>query len=91
VRATGLSAEEAAARCAEAGVARILCTAVERDGLLRGPDLELLMRVRARAGVPILAAGGISSEDDLKALKEIGVEGAVVGRALLDGRLAAAV
>jgi phosphoribosylformimino-5-aminoimidazole carboxamide ribotide isomerase len=49
------------------------------------------MRVRARAGVPILAAGGISSEDDLKALKEIGVEGAVVGRALLDGRLAAAV
>jgi phosphoribosylformimino-5-aminoimidazole carboxamide ribotide isomerase len=90
LRATGLSAEEAAERCADAGVARILCTAVERDGLMGGPDLELLMRVRARAGVAVLAAGGISSEADLTALEEIGVEGAIVGRALLDGRLAAA-
>jgi phosphoribosylformimino-5-aminoimidazole carboxamide ribotide isomerase len=91
LRSTGLTPEEAAARCADAGVARILCTAVERDGLLGGPDLELLARVRTRAGVPLLAAGGITSEADLDALEEIGVEGAVVGRALLDGRLAAAI
>jgi phosphoribosylformimino-5-aminoimidazole carboxamide ribotide isomerase len=91
LRSTGLTPDEAASRCADAGVARILCTAVERDGLLGGPDLELLARVRALAGAPVLAAGGIASESDLDALEEIGVEGAVVGRALLDGRLAAAI
>lgn len=86
-RSTGLGAEEAAERCAEAGVARVLCTAVERDGTLAGPDLELLERVRVRAGAPVLAAGGIRSERDLDALAGIGIEGAVVGRAVLDGTL----
>lgn len=86
-RSTGLSAAEAAARCADAGVARVLCTAVERDGTLDGPDLALLESVRARFGGPVLAAGGVRSEDDLAALARVGVEAAVVGRALLDGSL----
>jgi phosphoribosylformimino-5-aminoimidazole carboxamide ribotide isomerase len=86
-RSSPLSVDEAAARCAEAGVARVLCTAIERDGTLAGPDLELLARVRDRAGAPVLAAGGVGSERDLDALAEAGVEGAVVGRALLDGRI----
>jgi phosphoribosylformimino-5-aminoimidazole carboxamide ribotide isomerase len=86
-RTTALTAEEAAQRCAAAGVARILCTAVERDGTLGGPDLALLARVQEHAGAPMLAAGGIRSEADLDALAAIGVEGAVVGRALLDGSL----
>jgi phosphoribosylformimino-5-aminoimidazole carboxamide ribotide isomerase len=90
LRSTGLTADEAAARCADAGVARVLCTAVERDGTLGGPDLDLIARVRDRSGARVLAAGGVRSEQDLEALAELGVEGAVVGRALLDGRLAAA-
>ena len=90
LRETGLTAEGAAARCSEAGVARLLCTAVERDGTLRGPDVGLLRRVVAASGLPVLAAGGIASEDDLRAVAEAGCEGAVVGRALLDGRLSAA-
>ena len=89
-RETGLTAEDAAARCAEAGVARLLCTAVERDGMLRGPDVGLLHRVVDASGLPVLAAGGIASEDDLRAVANAGCEGAVVGRALLDGRLSAA-
>ncbi len=89
-RETGLTAEDAAARCAEAGVARLLCTAVERDGMLRGPDVDLLRRVVDASGLPVLAAGGIASEDDLRAVANAGCEGAVVGRALLDGRLSAA-
>jgi phosphoribosylformimino-5-aminoimidazole carboxamide ribotide isomerase len=84
---TGLTAEEAAERCAAAGVARLLCTAVERDGTLEGPDLGLLARVRERSGLPVLAAGGITSAADLAAVEELGCEGAVVGRALLDGSL----
>jgi phosphoribosylformimino-5-aminoimidazole carboxamide ribotide isomerase len=84
---TGLDAVEVAWRCAEAGVSRILCTAIERDGTLGGPDLDLLRAVREGSGLPVLAAGGIRSEVDLAAVAALGCEGAVVGRALLDGSL----
>ena len=82
-----LTPEEAATRCASAGVARIMCTAIARDGLLAGPDLDLLARVRSAFGGPILAAGGVSTPQHLDELASIGIEAAVVGRALLDGRL----
>jgi phosphoribosylformimino-5-aminoimidazole carboxamide ribotide isomerase len=84
---TGLDAADVAGRCAEAGVPRILCTAIERDGMLGGPDLDLLQRVREASSLPVLAAGGIRSEADLAAVAAAGCEGAVVGRALLDGSL----
>lgn len=86
-RNSGLPVAEAARRCAEAGVARLLCTAIERDGTLAGPDLGLLDRVRLGSGVPVLAAGGIATRGDLDAVAATGCEGAVVGRALLDGSL----
>ncbi len=86
-RVTELSPDEFAERCAEAGVRRLLCTAIERDGTMTGPDLDLLARVRDRSGLPILAAGGIRSEEDVDALVALGLEGAVVGRALLEGRI----
>ncbi len=81
---TGLGVDEAVDRCVAAGVPRLLCTAIERDGTMSGPDLALLARVRERSALPVLAAGGISSEADLDALAELGLEGAVVGRALLE-------
>jgi phosphoribosylformimino-5-aminoimidazole carboxamide ribotide isomerase len=83
-RSGGLGVEDAVDRCRTAGVARLLCTAIDRDGTLAGPNLELLARVVARFGGPVLAAGGIRSDADLDALEQIGVEGAVVGRALLE-------
>lgn len=86
-RTAALSVEEALDRCAEAGVPRVLCTAIERDGTLGGPDLELLRRVQARSGLPVLAAGGIRSPSDLEAVAELGCEGAIVGRALLEGTI----
>lgn len=86
-RSLALTPEDAACRCAAAGVVRLLCTAVERDGMRDGPDLALLERVVACSGLPVLAAGGIGSEGDLDRLGAIGVEGAIVGRALLDGSL----
>lgn len=84
-RETAVTPDGFAATCAEAGVARLLCTAIERDGTLAGPDLALLERVRSRSGLPILAAGGIRSDADLEDLAALGLEGAVVGRALLEG------
>lgn len=87
-RMTELSPDEFAERCAEAGVRRLLCTAIDRDGTMGGPDLGLLERVRDRSGLPVLAAGGIRSEEDVDTLAAIGLEGAVVGRALLEGTIA---
>jgi phosphoribosylformimino-5-aminoimidazole carboxamide ribotide isomerase len=86
-RESELSIDEAVARCAEAGVARLHCTAIERDGTMTGPDLELLARVRDRSGLPVLAAGGIRSLEDLADLEALELEGAVVGRALLEGAI----
>ena len=85
VSETGVTAAELARRCADAGVRRLLVTSTRRDGSLRGPDVELLSEVM-EAGVPVLAAGGIASLDDLVALRVLGCEGAVVGSAIWTGR-----
>jgi phosphoribosylformimino-5-aminoimidazole carboxamide ribotide isomerase len=78
----GLSLADAARRCVDAGVTHVLCTAIDRDGTLEGPDLELVREVAA-TGLNVLAAGGIRSPDDIADLATAGAEGAVVGRALL--------
>lgn len=74
-----------ARQAADSGVARFLVTSASRDGSLEGPDLSLLVEV-IEAGVPVLAAGGVSSVEDLRHLREIGCEGAIAGSALLAGR-----
>lgn len=84
---TELTVGEAIERCREAGVERILCSAVERDGTLAGPDLVLLGEVVERFGRDVLAAGGIRSIADLAAVEAVGCAGAIVGRALLEGAL----
>jgi phosphoribosylformimino-5-aminoimidazole carboxamide ribotide isomerase len=83
----GLEVDDALDRCVAAGVVRLHCTAIDRDGTLAGPDLGLLRHVVERSGLRVVAAGGVSSEDDLQAIAETGCEGAVVGRALLEGRI----
>jgi phosphoribosylformimino-5-aminoimidazole carboxamide ribotide isomerase len=82
-----LTAAELARRCAETGVARLLVTNVRRDGSLEGPDLELLQEVLTASGLPVLAAGGISGVEDLRRLRALGCEGAVLGSALWLGRV----
>ncbi len=82
---SGITPGELARRCAEAGVSRLLVTSAARDGSLTGPDVALLREVLP-AGLPVLAAGGVSSLDDLRALRDAGCEGAIVGSALLAGR-----
>jgi phosphoribosylformimino-5-aminoimidazole carboxamide ribonucleotide (ProFAR) isomerase len=79
-----IGAIELAERCAEIGVRRLLVTATRRDGSFSGPDLDLLASVLP-CGLPVLAAGGIAALDDLRALRDLGCEGAVVGSALWKG------
>ncbi len=76
---TGVSFADALER---AHGARVLVTAIERDGTLAGPDLELVGKAAA-AGLRVLAAGGIRSPADVEALASAGAEAAIVGRALL--------
>lgn len=71
----------------EVGVATLVVTSIARDGLLGGPDLELLGRVVHRTDAATIASGGIRSVEDLEAVRRIGCRGAIVGRALYDGRL----
>ena len=70
------------------GCARYVVTDVTKDGTLKGPNLDLLRNVCKATNAPVIASGGISSLDDLKVLKElvsIGVEGAIMGKALYAG------
>jgi phosphoribosylformimino-5-aminoimidazole carboxamide ribotide isomerase len=86
-RTTSVTVEAALERCRVAGVSRILCTAIDRDGTLAGPDVQLLEDVTRDREMAVLAAGGVRSQDDLVAIAQTGCEGAVVGRALLEGGL----
>ena len=84
---SGVSPAALAARFAELPCPAVLVTDVERDGTLDGPNLVLARRVGEISGLPALVSGGVRSLDDLAAaLAEPGVGGAVVGRALYEGR-----
>ena len=75
-------------RLEEAGCSRYVVTDVTKDGTLKGPNLELLREITSRTTKPVVASGGVSSLDDILALRDLvplGVEGAIVGKALYAG------
>ncbi|MGZ8803706.1 MAG: bifunctional 1-(5-phosphoribosyl)-5-((5-phosphoribosylamino)methylideneamino)imidazole-4-carboxamide isomerase/phosphoribosylanthranilate isomerase PriA [Microbacterium sp.] len=75
-------------RLEEAGCSRYVVTDVTKDGTLKGPNLDLLREITSRTPKPVIASGGVSSLDDIVALRDlvpIGVEGAIVGKALYAG------
>jgi phosphoribosylformimino-5-aminoimidazole carboxamide ribotide isomerase len=79
---SGLTSVQAVELCLAAGVDRVLCTAIDRDGTLAGPDLALVRSVAA-SGLDVLAAGGVRSPEDVRALAAAGAAAAVVGRAII--------
>jgi phosphoribosylformimino-5-aminoimidazole carboxamide ribotide isomerase len=84
--APGVPVEEALRALADQGVTTFEATAADRDGLLGGPDLPLLSRLVGLARGQIIASGGVSSLDDIRAVRAIGCAGAIVGRAFYEGR-----
>ena len=85
-RTTDLPLAETLSAIHAAGAARVVITTVRRVSTMTGPDVGALA-IAVRLGLPAIAAGGIASVDDLNALKDGGAEGAIVGRAALEGRL----
>jgi phosphoribosylformimino-5-aminoimidazole carboxamide ribotide isomerase len=70
----------------DAGACRFIHTDTVRDGTMRGPDLSGLSALLP-LGVPVLVAGGVATYADLEAIRDAGAEGAIVGRALLEGKI----
>jgi phosphoribosylformimino-5-aminoimidazole carboxamide ribotide isomerase len=88
-----ISALDIARRFEDAGVAAIIYTDIARDGMLRGLNLDATVALAVAVSIPIIASGGLASIDDVRALltpRAQKLEGAVIGRALYDGRLDAA-
>jgi phosphoribosylformimino-5-aminoimidazole carboxamide ribotide isomerase len=83
---TALGMKEALEKFAALGVTAFLVTSITKDGTLSGPDLDTLREACQYPNVEIIAAGGIGDLNDLVALKRVGVEGAVIGKALYEGR-----
>jgi phosphoribosylformimino-5-aminoimidazole carboxamide ribotide isomerase len=85
--AAGLPVEEALAALADRGARIFVVTAIERDGLLAGPNFDLLGRMVDLGRGEIIASAGVSSLADLSAVRALGCAGAIVGRAIYEGRV----
>lgn len=69
------------------GARRIIFTDVVRDGAMRGPSIESIRAMAEAVDIPVIASGGVTTADDVRALRETGVEGCIIGRALYEGTL----
>jgi phosphoribosylformimino-5-aminoimidazole carboxamide ribotide isomerase len=86
------TATDLARRFVDAGVAAIIYTDIDRDGAMGGPNVEATAALARTVSIPVIASGGVSSMDDLRALKACGakLDGVISGRALYDVRIDAA-
>ncbi|MBF0251642.1 MAG: 1-(5-phosphoribosyl)-5-[(5-phosphoribosylamino)methylideneamino]imidazole-4-carboxamide isomerase [Alphaproteobacteria bacterium] len=85
-----ITAIELAKKFEDAGVAAIIFTDIARDGLMKGPNIESTLELARAISTPVIASGGVSSMDDLRALKAKGgdiLEGVISGRAVYDGHI----
>jgi phosphoribosylformimino-5-aminoimidazole carboxamide ribotide isomerase len=86
---TDVDATDLAKSFEDAGVAAIIYTDINRDGAMQGPNVEATAALGNAVSIPVIASGGVSSLDDLRALKSCGapLDGAISGRALYDGAI----
>lgn len=87
-----IKAEDLAKQFEDAGVAAIVHTDIDRDGVLQGPNLDASAALAEAVSIPVIVSGGVASLDDLRAIKEraqtaTGLAGVISGRALYDGRI----
>jgi phosphoribosylformimino-5-aminoimidazole carboxamide ribotide isomerase len=86
-REEGPRLEAAVAALADAGAPRFIVTSIVRDGSMEGPDLPLYERMRHLTQAPVVASGGVRNAEDVWALRDLGLEACVVGKAMYSGTL----
>jgi len=69
------------------GIDSVICTDISKDGMLEGPSIELYREVISKSKVKLIASGGVASMQDLIDLKDIGCEGAILGKAIYEGKV----
>lgn len=87
IQDSGLDYLAFAQQMEEIGVRTIIFTDIDRDGMLKGPNLEQLTALRQAVSCEIIASGGVSSLDDIQNLKQIGIDAAIAGKAIYTGAL----
>lgn len=81
-------AREVARACAGWPPAALIYTDIARDGMLAGPNLDALREMAAAVPLPVIASGGVTDIADVRRLKELGLSGCIIGRALYEGKIA---
>ena len=70
------------------GIDYVICTDIAKDGMMAGPSIDLYTRIlEASNGIKLIASGGVTTIDDVEALKQIGCEGAIIGKAIYEGSI----
>jgi phosphoribosylformimino-5-aminoimidazole carboxamide ribotide isomerase len=69
------------------GIVYVICTDIDKDGMLQGPSFELYAEIIKKSEVKLIASGGVSSMEDIAQLNTLGCDGAIVGKALYEGRI----
>ncbi len=72
---------------AKKGIVYVICTDIQKDGMLQGTSNELYREIIEKTGVKLIASGGVSSIDDLQVLKQLGCDGAIIGKAFYEGKI----
>lgn len=72
---------------AKQGILYVICTDIQKDGMLQGTSNELYREIIEETGVKLIASGGVSSMDDLASLQQLGCDGAIIGKAFYEGKI----
>ena len=85
---SGVTAEDFLCKIEALGVRTVICTDISRDGAMRGANAELYERLQREFGLDLIASGGVSGMDDVRRLRELGLYGAIIGKAYYTGDIA---
>lgn len=82
-----LAALDLARQCAALPLAALVYTDISKDGMMQGPNFEALAEMAGAVPLPVIASGGVTTLEDIRRLQKLGLAGAILGRALYEGRL----
>ncbi len=87
LKTSSTSATELARAFEADPIAGIVYTDIQRDGMLKGPNLGAMAEMKSAVSCPVIASGGVATRDDVRKLAEVGMDGCIIGRALYEGRV----